>query len=100
MLIIFYFCCFQVHVTESTNIPDHCIHHSLSDDKNANFSVYCNHEHDYTCLSCAKITLVLDKIKSALCESSKHSIVDQYDDMQYTVEQAVLAIHAWKSHQL
>jgi len=46
------------------------------------------------------LSSVIKEIEIAVSESAKHLTVDQHDDMRYIVQQSVLAINSWKSHQL
>ncbi|XP_028519078.1 uncharacterized protein LOC114576513 [Exaiptasia diaphana] len=90
-----------VHVTEASNIADHCIHHSLSHDKDHDkFGVACGHPHDHFCLSCEELKTVLDDIKEAITESADSFTSEQHDDIKFLFQQAVSAIGAWKAHQL
>jgi len=87
-------------VAETSNIPDHCINHSLSDGKDGAFLAKCDHQHNQVCSSCQMLSSVLKVIEIAVSESAKHLTVEQHDDMRYIAQQSVLAINSWKSHQL
>ena len=98
-----FFSSFQVHVMESSNIPDHCICHALSDDKEPTkfgTGTECDHKHDYVCLSCEELKTVLGDIKDAIADAEDHLTSVQHDDIRFTFQEAISAINAWKAHQL
>lgn len=89
---------FQVHVSSSSNVADHCINYALSDPSEKAHAVQCDHTHDEFCASCEQLKSVINDLQSFL-GCVELSDEDHYD-LLYTYEQAVKAIIAWKAHQL
>ena len=48
-------CILQVHITESSSVPDHCRMFALSD-KLGTFGCKCEHEHDMVYVNCEQIS--------------------------------------------
>ena len=90
----------QVHITEASEVADHCVAHTLSDPREEKFCHTCNHLHNHVCSSCEGLKSVLSSIQVALNDQSVTLAVDERDDLMYACQQAIQAINAWKAHQL
>ena len=88
----------QVHVSESSSIADHCSNYGLSDSKEGSFRSACNHLHDQCCMQCESLKDALQQMESCFkgCSMSQ----EEEDDMMYSFREAVQSINAWKAHQL
>ena len=91
---------FQVHVSESSSIADHCLSHALSDPKDTLLGTKCKHQHDHQCSSCEELKSVLDEIERGIADSANSLTPDQHDDITYSFRQAKSVISSWKAHQL
>ena len=89
-----------MHVSDASNVPDHCCVHALSDQKQPLFSSKCNHLHDHSCSSCEQLKSNLASIKSFVKNSAEKLPDDERDDVIFTCQQSIAAIEAWKQHQL
>ena len=89
-----------MHVSEASNVPDHCCVHALSDQKQPLFSSKCTHLHDHSCSSCEQLNSTLASIKSFVKNSAEKLPDDELDDVIFTCLQSIAAIEAWKQHQL
>lgn len=87
-----------MHVSNSSNVADHCITFSLSDVKEKCFKTTCRHQHDNHCLNCDQLKSVLEEIKSVLLAADLQA--DDHDDLLFSFKQAIQAINEWKAHQL
>lgn len=87
----------QVHVANSSQIPDHCITYSLSDNSTEDYSQACDHTHDEQCDQCQALEAVLSditgKVKQVVFPST-----DDRDEALYLTESAITAIKNWKCH--
>ncbi|CAB3993489.1 Hypothetical predicted protein [Paramuricea clavata] len=90
---------YKVHVSEASNVPDHCCVHALSDQKQPLFSSKCNHLHDHSCSSCKQLNSTLASIKSFVKNSAEKLPDDERDNVIFTCQQSIAAIEAWKQHQ-
>ena len=89
---------FQVHVSESSSIADHCRSYALSDSADSDFQDHCNHSHNESCAQCCQLQEVL----STLEKECSIAICNDEDkvDMLHTIKQARNNINSWKAHQL
>ena len=46
---------FQVHVSESLSVADHCRSYALSDSADSDFQDHCNHSHNESCAQCCQL---------------------------------------------
>lgn len=81
-------------------MADHCSTYALSDPKEGNFSGTCDHLHDQSCSSCEGLKSVLSSIKAATNDTAGNLADEERDDIMFSCQQAIQAIHAWKAHQL
>lgn len=79
-------------------MADHCSGYALSDGKDDELRSHCSHEHDLKCSQCESVNDVLCSIEKCLADSKLAP--DELEDLLYTHNQAVQAIHSWKAHQL
>lgn len=91
---------FQVHITESSTVKDHCISYALSDPKEKSLQQKCDHLHDHVCSSCEELKSVISSIEDAIKEVADKLPEDDRDDLRFTFQQATKAINDWKAHQL
>ena len=89
---------FQVHVSESSSVADHCSTYSLNDSNDAAYSTPCDHTHDKACSHCEELKDVLLNVEKFLNDVKLTE--EELDDLRYDYHQAVQNIHAWKAHQL
>ena len=89
----------QVNVSRYSRVADHCTQYALSNSTDQSFKSTCAHDHDLLCQRCQDLKDVLSDINMAIQNSQ---FEDEYDkeDALYTFQEAVRAIHLWKSHQL
>ena len=91
---------FQVHICDSSSVPDHCLAFALSDPRDPHFQKPCiGHQHDQICDRCSTIPFVLKDLREALGNSPNIS-VDDRDGIMFDIDQAEQSIQAWKAHLL
>jgi hypothetical protein len=90
-------CILQVHITESSSVPDHCRIFALSD-KLGTFGCKCEHEHDMVCVNCEQIHKLLSSLINLILESDLKEKEENRDDYQYKFSQAQSNIINWKTH--
>ena len=56
----------QVHVSESSSIPDHCSVFALSDPQDLDYQATCTHDHNDLCGKCNGLTETLEEVKKAI----------------------------------
>lgn len=88
----------QVHVSNSSQIPDHCLTYALSDPKDSTFRKKCDHEHDMVCNTCEELNTVLSEIEGLIAQSAMTQ--NDKDNAIYTWKESVKNIQHWKAHQL
>ena len=76
---------FQLHLSDSSNVPDHCCKYALSS-SDKDFAVVCDHDHNQKCHSCEDLKLTLLDI-DAVSGEIEYSPEDQKDEILYTVSQ-------------
>jgi hypothetical protein len=89
---------FQIHISESSSVADHCSTHALNDNKEILLKTSCAQSHDKFCAQCEGLKDVLKSIESYLTQVKVTQ--DELDDLRYTCSQAVQNIKSWKAHQL
>ena len=89
---------FQVHISCSSTVPDHCRTHALSDPKDTDFHGVCDHAHDGLCDRCDHLALTLNKIDKAL--DSVTGTPEETDELLFNIKHAKQNIDAWKAHLL
>lgn len=81
---------FQMHVSNQSEIPDHCCQFALSHG-NGEFSGICGHQHDKSCSNCEGLRKAIDSIENALKSSKiQYESEDQKDEIQYTLSQVII----------
>ena len=86
---------FQVHITESSAVADHCRPFALSFPGDKDYFSSCDHEHKERCNCCDILPRVVDEIQSAL-ENIDDGV--EKDEMKFQVEQSVQKISVWRAH--
>ncbi|CAF1193962.1 unnamed protein product [Didymodactylos carnosus] len=89
---------FKLHVSESSDIADHCICHALSDPSDKAFRSKCNHDHSNTCKDCLLLANTFIEIEALLVEK-----VTDEDEAKRAVAKLKLLkepVDAYKSHQM
>ena len=86
---------FQLHITESSAVADHCKPFALSFPGDKDYISPCDHEHKERCDRCVILPRVVDEIQPAL-----ENIDDgaEKGEMKFQVEQSVQKISVWKVH--
>lgn len=90
----------QVHISDVSNVPDHCCTYALSDTKEECFTATCDHKHDHCCSPCEKLKSSLASTENLISTAKINLHKDEQDDMMFTLQQSIKAINAWKAHQL
>jgi len=90
---------YQVHITEESEVPDHCLGYALSDSDNS-FSNTCNHQHEMVCSSCEILKRALNTIENAVAECSTSYSPEQWNDLKFRCTKAIEAVLAWKAHEV
>ena len=90
----------QVHVSDSSTVADHCKTFALSDPKDNDYSVICNHQHNDKCDRCYEITSTIDEIEITLQEQwrAKHIEEAAKEETEFRIRSSREHINAWKSH--
>ena len=79
-------------------MADHCSSYALSDSTENLLAIRCDHSHDEHCLACEQLKSVLNEVGSLLTNTEMSA--EDKDDFAFSYKQAILAIEAWKGHQL
>lgn len=87
---------FQVHVSLSSSVPDHCRRYSLSVESDSDFTTTCNHQHDSVCERCNLFPTVLQEVEMQLGKAKVPC--DVKEEMKFVLTQAKKNIEAWKAH--
>ena len=90
---------FQVHVSTSSHIDDHCRLYALSDASDGDFTTECDHEHDLKCDRCELIPSIFEDVESTLKDLSAIDN-EEKNEMEYVFSQSKKNIMAWKGHLL
>lgn len=78
-----------MHVSNQSEIPDHCCQFALSLG-NGEFSSFCGHQHDKSCSNCEGLRKAIDSIENAVKSSKvQYESEDQKDEIQYTFSQVI-----------
>ena len=89
---------YQVHVTKSSTVIDHCATFALSDKYSKGFRQMCDHEHNDTCDECLSLRVTFDEIIHAVNSSNYDKqlsapLLEKFWSYQETID-------VWKSHLL
>ena len=90
---------FQVHVSTSSRVADHCRPYTLSDASDGDFIIECDHEHDLKCDRCELIASILEDVESTLKDLSAIDN-EEKNEMEDVITQSKKNIMAWKGHLL
>ncbi|XP_048583718.1 uncharacterized protein LOC116609386 [Nematostella vectensis] len=91
---------FQIHVSASSPVADHCSTWALSDSRDRLFREDCDHQHDFSCRQCEDLSDVIAAIKVSLEEDILPFIEDQLIDLRHRCGKAAEDIQLWKAHLL
>ena len=91
----------QVHVSQQSNIPDHCRAYALSEPRDKDYQIICPHDHLETCDRCDLLSPVLAEIHDAIERMSDNNVSsDVVEELDFIEGQAKQNIWAWKAHLL
>ena len=85
-------------MSKTSTVADHCRLFALSDPKEPNFQVQCDHHHDDSCDRCDQLTSALCEIESALITQADNMLPGIVDEVTFIVKTAKANILAWKAH--
>ena len=94
---------YQVHVSESSSIPDHCSGYALSDPKDTDYQFICSHNHKECCGQCSRLAVTIEEIEKAIEKTmigTEDSSKEVKDELVFLTGKAKRDINAWKSHLL
>jgi hypothetical protein len=86
----------QVHLSQASNVADHCTLYALSDLKEQSLKSKCSHPHDQSCQRCDQLSSAISELESLV--PPKDMRPEDQDDMLYKFRQAAQDINAWKAH--
>ena len=87
-------------MSKTSTLADHCRLFSLSNPKEPNFQVQCDHYHDDSCDRCDQLTIALCEIESAVITQANNMLPAIGDEVTFTMKTATANILAWKAHTL
>ncbi len=90
---------YKVHVSDSSEVADHCSSWALIDHSKTELQSTCNHDHNFRCPRCQQIEQVLSDIQN-LVNVADFSSVANKDEAQFLTAKGIESIQAWKQHQL
>ncbi|CAC5407841.1 unnamed protein product [Mytilus coruscus] len=85
---------YKVHISETSNISDHCRKYALSSQDQDHFQSCCDHHHDHVCEHCEQISELLHATSKLVNECQ----VSDKDIYLYKFSQAKEKILNWKCH--
>lgn len=91
---------FQVHVSLSSRVADHCSAYALSDEKEPLFSNPCDHYHGNSCSQCEELKTKISDIQAYLQREDLGLPEEELDDLRHICDQAAQNVLSWKAHQL
>ena len=88
-------------MSKESCVADHCRQYALSDPRDGNFQVLCDHQHSDQCDRCDAMAEALLDIKNALAMMTEENIgADAKEELNFIADQAISNIQAWKAHLL
>ncbi|KAK3736782.1 hypothetical protein QZH41_002391 [Actinostola sp. cb2023] len=90
---------YKVHISEESNVADHCSVYALSDQSDQDLRQLCSHIHSSSCDQCSALDVAISDIEQALKEVNFEN-EEMRDESTYLFSSAQRAIQAWKCHQL
>ena len=88
-------------MSKESCVADHCWQYALSDPRDRNFQVLCEHQHSDQCDRCDAMAEALLDIKNALAMMTEENIgADAKEELNFIADQAISNIQAWKAHLL
>lgn len=88
----------QVHVSSSSNVPDHCRNYALSDPGEPQYLTTCDHNHDAVCERCNLFPDAVSQIESVLEEVEIPQ--ESKEEIKFVLAQSKKNVNAWKAHLL
>lgn len=98
--VISVFCFYQVHVSLSSSVADHCSTYALSDEKEPLFSSPCDHYHGNSCSQCEELKTKISDIQAYLQREDLGLPEEELDDLRHICDEAAQNVLSWKAHQL
>ncbi len=87
----------QVHISNTSQVADHCPVFALSDSTDAHYQQRCDHDHTDRCDRCQSLAENLTEIEEVLKETKFPSDVEK-DEAVFLFQTAKLSILSWKCH--
>ena len=88
-------------MSKESCVADHCQQYSLSDPRDRDFQVLCDHQHTDQCDRCDAMAEVLLDVKNALAMMTDENIgADAKEELSFIADKAISNIQAWKAHLL
>ena len=88
-------------MSKESCVADHCRQYALSDPRDRNFQVLCEHQNSDQCDRCDAMAEALLDIKNALAMMTEENIgADAKEELNFIADQAISNIQAWKAHLL
>ena len=87
----------QVHVSESSDVPDHCRVYALNDPTDRDYQSQCPHEHRTHCDKCDDLTKTIDDITAAIEALAADELKEE---LRFVMGKAKQDIVSWKAHLL
>lgn len=89
-----------MHLSQSSEVPDHCRAFALIDPKDPAYQARCDHDHSEVCDRCDLLSATLLDIETGLDAQTGNLSSVENEELLFRVKQAKTAIWAWKSHLL
>ncbi|XP_078368927.1 uncharacterized protein LOC144652746 [Oculina patagonica] len=88
---------YKVHISNTSQVADHCPVFALSDSTDAHYQQRCDHDHTDRCDRCQSLAENLTEIEEVLKETKFPSDVEK-DEAVFLFQTAKLSILSWKCH--
>jgi len=97
---IYVVCFYQLHVSLSSRVADHCSAYTLSNEKEPLFSSPCDHYHGDSCSQSKEVKSKISDIQAYLKQDGLGLLDEELDDLCNSCDQAAQNVLSWKTHQL
>lgn len=87
----------QVHVSESSDVPNHCHVYALRDPSDRDYQSQCSHEHKTYCDKCDDLTRTIDDITAPIEALAADEVKEE---LRFVLGKAKQDIVSWKAHLL
>ena len=84
----------QVHVSESSDVTDHCRIYALNDPTDRDYQSKCSHEHRTYCDKCDDLTKTLDDITAAIEALAADGVKEELRFVVGKAEQDIVSLQA------